>query len=63
MISDFQMDRATTLIQTIIVEFGLLFGLFALTGTQKTFINRYNYVEKTDDKKTNNKDKKIVASE
>ncbi len=63
MISDFQMDRATTLIQTIIVEFGLLFGLFALTGTQKTFINRYNFVEKTDDKKTNNKDKKIVASE
>ena len=48
MISDFRMDRAVTLIQVIIIEIGLLFGLFSLISTQKKFIERYNTGE--DDK-------------
>ena len=48
MISDFRVDRAVTLIQVIIIEIGLLFGLFSLISTQKKFIGRYNTGE--DDK-------------
>lgn len=62
MISDFQTDRAITLIQAVIMEFGLLFGLFSLTGTQKYFIEKYNFVEKDDkDNKTEEKKKRAVT--
>lgn len=60
MISDFQMDRAITLIQVIIVEFGLLFGIFSLTGTQRFFIQRYNFVEKKDKKDESDKQRTVT---
>lgn len=51
MISDFQTERATTLIQVTIIEFGLLFGLFSLISVQKDLIQRYNFVEKDTEQK------------
>ena len=42
MISDFREDRAVTIIQVVIIEIGLLFGLLSLISTQRKLIERYN---------------------
>lgn len=56
MIYNFREERAITLIQVIIMETGLLFGLFSLVSTQKKYIEKYNLVEKDEpEEKTNEK--------
>jgi hypothetical protein len=40
--SEYEEQKNTTIIQTVIVECGLLFGLFSLIPTQKKFIENYN---------------------
>ena len=42
MISDFREDRAVAIIQVVIIEIGLLFGLLSLISTQRKLIERYN---------------------
>jgi len=42
LIDEFKENQAKTLIQTIIVETGLLLGIFSLIPTQKKLIKKYN---------------------
>jgi len=42
LIEQYEANRANTLVQTMIVEVGLLLGIFSLIPTQRRLINRYN---------------------
>ena len=42
LIQAYEENKANTLVQTLIVEVGLLLGLFSLVPTQRRLINRYN---------------------
>lgn len=42
LIEQYEMNRANTLIQTLIIEMGLLLGIFSLIPTQRRYINIYN---------------------
>ena len=42
LIREFEINKSNTIIQTVIIEMGLLLGVFSLTTTQKKFIERYN---------------------
>ena len=42
MIEEYEANRANTLVQTIIVEMGLLLGLFSLIPNQRRLIEKYN---------------------
>ena len=57
MISDFREDRAVAIIQVVIIEIGLLFGLLSLISTQRKLIERYNESE------DNNSDKTVESPE
>ena len=61
MISDFRVDRSITIIQTTIIELGLLFGLFSLISTQKKYIERYNSAEKEEPEESDNSETKAVS--
>lgn len=61
MISDFRVDRSITIIQTTIIELGLLFGLFSLISTQKKYIERYNSAEKEELEESDNTETKAVS--
>ena len=49
MIYEFRAERPIVIIQTVIIETGILFGLISLISIQKNLIERYNTVENTDD--------------
>ena len=42
LIQEYEGNRANTLIQTLIIETGLLLGIFSLIPNQRRLINRYN---------------------
>lgn len=42
MISEFKIERSDTILQTLIIETGLLLGIFSLVPTQKKLIEKYN---------------------
>ena len=42
LIENFEANRADTLVQTLIVEMGLLLGIFSLIPNQRRLIERYN---------------------
>ena len=43
-LKDFQVNRTNTIIQTVILETGLLLGIFSLIPGQKRLIEKYNDV-------------------
>ena len=42
LIEEYEINRANTLVQTLIVEMGLLLGIFSLIPNQRRLIERYN---------------------
>ncbi|MBR1539714.1 MAG: hypothetical protein IJ629_00760 [Clostridia bacterium] len=42
LIEEYEMNKANTLVQTLIVEMGLLLGIFSLIPNQRRLIERYN---------------------
>lgn len=45
LMEEYETNRANTLVQTLIVEMGLLLGIFSLIPNQRRLIERYNKVE------------------
>ena len=41
-LKDFELEKSDVLIQTLIIELGLLSGLFSLIPEQKKLIKKYN---------------------
>ena len=60
LINDFKTEKPIVIIQAIIIEIGIFFGLISLISIQKNLIERYNTVENTDNNDEENLENKKI---